>query len=248
MPRKVKEAADLAGVSVRTLHHYDRIGLLVPAAVSEAGYRLYGEEDLDRLQQILFFRELGFPLEKIKEILDSPSFDRKEALELQQKALIEKRERLGRMIGTIDKTIQSLKGEIKMNEQEKFDGFDFSKNPYEEEARKRWGDEPVDRQNENLQKIGKGGREELGREMDIQFRKLASLMQLPPDSEEVQQAVAQWHDMLNGMGYTYSPEAFKGLGQLYIQDERFTETMDGYGEGFARFMADAMEIRADRLS
>ncbi|SIT84560.1 MerR family transcriptional regulator [Edaphobacillus lindanitolerans] len=247
MHRKVKEVADLAGISVRTLHHYDRIGLLTPRTVSDAGYRLYDEEDLDRLQQILFFRELGFPLRKIGEILDSPSYDRREALGLQEKALIEKRSRLDRMIVTIGKTIKNMEGESEMSQQEKFEGFDFSKNPYEEEARQKWGDEPVDRANEKMAAIGPDGREDLGRQMDGLFKKLASLRDRKPDSEEVQQAIGEWHEFLNGMGHTYSPEAFRGLGQLYVQDDRFTKNMDRYGEGFAQFMADAMSVRADRL-
>ena len=144
---KVKEVAQLTGVSVRTLHHYDDIGLLTPDGLTEAGYRLYSDDNLATLQQILFFRELGFSLKKIKELLDSPSYDRQEAFEMQRKMLIEERERLDRVIETIEKTIQHEKGELGMTNEEKFKGFDFSHNPYEQEARDRWGDEAVDKAN-----------------------------------------------------------------------------------------------------
>ncbi|MET3575993.1 MerR family transcriptional regulator [Bhargavaea ullalensis] len=247
MLRKVKDVADLAGVSIRTLHHYDRIGLLSPASETKAGYRLYSDEDLDRLQQILFFRELGFSLQKIGDILDSPTFDRRQALGLQQKALIEKRERLGLMIETIGKTIKNMEGELDMNEKEKFEGFGFGDNPYEEEARRRWGDGPVDGANEKVQSLGAKGREQLGQQMDGLFQKLAGMRKKDPHSEEVQQAIGEWHDFLNGMGHIYSPDAFRGLGRMYVEDERFTKNMDRYGEGFASFMADAMGIRADHL-
>src|SRR5690625_3888130 len=97
---KVKEVADLAGISVRTLHHYDEIGLLIPEETTKAGYRVYSDKNLETLQQILFFKELGFPLKKIKEIIDSPSFDRQEALEMQHNMLLEKKRRLDKMIRT----------------------------------------------------------------------------------------------------------------------------------------------------
>jgi DNA-binding transcriptional MerR regulator len=139
MTLKVKEVADLVGISVRTLHHYDEIGLLNPGKITDSGYRLYSDENLETLQQILFFRELDFPLKKIKELITSPSFNRLEALELQRKMLLEKRNRLDKMIATIDKTSQHTKGEIQMSNKEKFEGFDFSNNPYEKEARERWG-------------------------------------------------------------------------------------------------------------
>ncbi|WP_213423477.1 MerR family transcriptional regulator [Bhargavaea massiliensis] len=247
MLRKVSEVAELTGISIRTLHHYDRIGLLSPEHVTGAGYRQYSERDLETLQQILFFRELGFPLKRIGEILKSPDFEREEALVLQREALLEKRVRLDRMIQTLEKTIQDAKGEIEMTDQEKFDGFDFTKNPYEEEARKRWGDEAVDRSNQTLANMGPEGQKQIGAQMEALFRKLAAMRLQDPASDEVQQAIGEWHAFLNSMGHTYSPEAFKGLGQLYIEDERFTKNMDKFGDGFARFMAEAMEIRADRM-
>ena len=150
---KVEEVANLVGISVRTLHHYDEIGLLIPEETTEAGYRVYSEKNLETLQQILFFKELGFPLKKIMEIIDSPSFDRLEALEMQHNMLLEKKGRLDKMVETIEKTIQHSKGEIQMSNQEKFEGFDFSYNPYEQEAREKWGDQAVDEANEKAKNM-----------------------------------------------------------------------------------------------
>lgn len=110
---RVKEVADLIGVSVRTLHHYDDIGLLSPKT-NEVGYRIYTDEDIEVLQQILFFKELGFPLKRIKEILHSPSFDRRKALLVQRRMLLDKRRRLDKMLETLDKTLKHMKGEIEM--------------------------------------------------------------------------------------------------------------------------------------
>jgi DNA-binding transcriptional MerR regulator len=234
---KVKEVADLVGISVRTLHHYDEIGLLTPNETTESGYRLYSNENLETLQQILFFKELGFPLKKIKEIINSPSFDRQEALELHRKMLLEKRNRLDQMIATIEKTMKHSKGEINMSNEEKFEGFDFSHNPYEQEARERWGDKAVD--NANV-KFGKTEQDA----MNSIYRKLASIRHESPESEEAQTAIKEWYDFLNKIA-TYSLEAFKGLGQMYIDDERFTKNIDKFGEGLAKFMCDAMAVYAD---
>ncbi|MCM3744885.1 MerR family transcriptional regulator [Sporosarcina luteola] len=238
---RVKEVADLTGVSVRTLHHYDEIGLLVPDNVTEAGYRVYSDENLTTLQQILFFREVGFPLKKIKELLDSPSFNRLEAFELQRDMLMAKRKQLGTMIETIDKTLRSERGEMTMTNEEKFKGFDFSSNPYEQEARDRWGDEEVDKANKNVAKFGKETQEDMNRI----YYNLAELRHTDPASAEAQVAIGEWYTFLNKIG-DYSLEAFAGLGEMYVADERFTKNIDKFGDGLAVYMRDAMKIFADR--
>ncbi len=240
---KVREVADLVGISVRTLHHYDDIGLLQPEKTT-SGYRQYADEDLEILQQILFFRELDFPLKKIKEIINRPSFDRAEALELHRKMLLEKRSRLDKMILTIDKTIQHTQGEINMTNQEKFEGFDFSNNPYEQEARERWGDQVVDESNAKIGNMSQGEKRALEDEFNTIYRNLAKIRHESPDSDVAQAEIKIWYDFLNRIG-NYSLEAFKGLGQMYVDDERFTKNIDQFGEGLALFMRDAMAIFAD---
>ncbi|WOV87213.1 MerR family transcriptional regulator [Sporosarcina oncorhynchi] len=238
---KVKQMAALSGVSVRTLHHYDEIGLLVPDTLTEAGYRVYSDDNVATLQQILFFRELGFPLKKIIELLKSPTFDRLEAFELQRNMLMAKRVQLDTMIETIDKTLQFERGEREMTNEEKFKGFDFDSNPYEQEARERWGNEAVDKANKNVAGFGKDGQEEMNR---IYF-KLAELRQTDPKSVGAQEAIGEWYTCVNKMG-DYSLEAFAGLGEMYVADERFMKNIDKFGEGLAEFMRDAMKVYAGK--
>ncbi|WP_141432105.1 MerR family transcriptional regulator [Bacillus sp. 03113] len=245
MTMRVKEVADLVGISVRTLHHYDEIGLLTPEETTEAGYRLYSDENLSTLQQILFFKELGFPLKKIQEMITSSSFNREEALILQRKMLLEKRNRLDQMISTIEKTIQHTRGEIEMSNKEKFEGFDFSYNPYEKEARERWGDQAVDTSNAKIESMSKKEQNDLANQMNIVYKNLAALRHTNPGSSNAQAAIEEWFQLLNQFG-NYSLEAFKGLGQMYVDDERFTKNIDQFGEGLANFMCDAMEIYADQ--
>ncbi len=243
---KVKEVAKLTGISVRTLHHYDEIGLLSPERQYESGYREYTDENLETLQQILFFRELGFPLKKIKDVLNSPAFDRREALLMQKKMLLEKRSRLDQMIRLVEKSIQHAEGEIKMTNEEKFEGFDFSHNPYEKEARERWGNKAVDRSNAKLAGMSEEEQEAMTKKMNDIYKQLAGLRQELPASEKAQSAIKEWYDFLNNNFGNYSLEAFKGLGQMYVADERFTKNIDQFGEGLAQFMCDAMAVFADK--
>lgn len=248
MAMRVKEVAELVGVSVRTLHYYDEIGLLTPDSTTESGYRLYSDDNLDTLQQILFFRELGFSLKEIKRILGSPSFNRQEALIMHRKMLRKKRDQLDKMLRTIDKTIKHLKGELQMTNEEKFRGFDFSHNPYEEEARKIWGDKAVDDSNTKIACMSEDKQRALVEEMESIYRRLAALRHGPPESDEAQAAIKAWYDLLNANFSTYSPETFKTLGQMYVDDERFTESIDRFGKGLAVFMRNAMAVFADRNS
>lgn len=242
MDMKVKEVAELVGVSIRTLHHYDQIGLLTPKEITDSGYRLYSEENLETLQQILFFKELGFTLKEIKKIINSPLFNRQEALILQRKMLIEKRKKVDKMIETIDKTIKHMAGEIQMTNEERFEGINVGFNQFEEEARRRWGNQSIDEINAKLKGMSKDEQNDLSDRWDMIFNKLACLRVQSPESQEVQATIKQWYDFLNENFSKYSLDAFYGLGQLYINDERFTKNIDQYGEGLAKLMSEAMEV------
>lgn len=242
---QTKELAELTGISVRTLHHYDKIGLLVPQKDNLNGYRIYSESDVDKLQQILFFKELDFPLKKIKQILDDPSFDKTKALELQQHLLAEKKHRIEMMLITLDQTIRNEKGEITMTNEEKFTGFDFSTNPYEEEARQLWGDKTFEQANKTIKNKSEQEQLSLKESFDAEFRHLAAVRKLSPSSEKAQQAIDHFFHYLNDThGNIYSLEVFAGLGEMYVADERFTKNIDQFGDGLSAFLKDAMAVYA----
>jgi hypothetical protein len=150
------------------------------------------------------------------------------------------------MLATLDKTIRHMRGEIAMTARERFEGFDFGKNPYEEEARRLWGGEAVDRSNAALRRLSREETEALQEEMNAIYRKLAALRHTAPDSDEAQAAIGKWYDLLQKFGH-YTPEMFRGLGRLYADDERFRQNIDRFGEGLAAFMRDAMAVYADRM-
>ena len=237
---KVGEVAKLTGVSVRTLHYYDEIGLLKPAVVAENGYRLYSDGNLQQLQQILFFRELDVNLQEIKRILTDPNFSAVDALEAHRRTLVEKQARLTQLIQTIDQTILDEKGAITMTNEERFIGFDFAKNEYEEEAREKWGNEAVDHMNKNVI-----DNTSMQHKMNERFRALANIRHVDPSSDEAQVEIARWYNDLNEIGH-YSLAAFQGLGEMYVADERFKENIDQFGDGLAEFMSEAMNVFANK--
>lgn len=233
---KTKEVADLIGVSVRTLHHYDDIGLVNPGRIDDNEYRIYTDDDLSRLQQVLFFKKLGFKLSNIKEIINRPDYNQKEALLMQRKMLLKEKEQVSTMINTIDLTLSEMNGEITMAKQDKFKGIDFSNNPYEQEAREKWGDATVEKSDEKLKQMDT---EEAERKFNEIYTNLAAIRHINPESEEAQNEIGKWFVFLNEMG-EYSLEAFKGLGDMYVEDERFTKNIDKFGIGLAEFMRQAM--------
>lgn len=240
-----KEVARLTGVSVRTLHHYDNIGLLCPGRNSDNGYREYSANDLDLLQQILFFKECGFPLAKIQKLLSNPSFDRDSAFALQKKYLLHEKKRIDAMLNTLERTIQSWKGERTMTQKEKFKGFDLSHNPYEEEARLLWGNDAVDQSKAHIKEMPTTQQKEISKGMEDLFIELSAIRTEAPDSDLAQKAIDKLYHFFNqNFGYQYSLEAFAGVGQLYISDSRFTENIDQYGEGLSKFLAEAMHVYA----
>jgi len=230
-------------LSVRTLHHYDQIGLLCPQRNAENGYRAYADADLVRLQQILFFRECGFTLAKIRDILAHPAFDREKAFAMQRKYLLHERARIDAMLRTLDRT---MKGGKVMSEKEKFEGFDVTKNPYEAEARALWGDEAVDRSNACIAAKTEETRGSIGEDLSAAFGKLATMRHEDPAGEAVQNAVNELYRFFNRNFGQYTLEAFAGVGRMYVEDERFMRTMEQFGEGTSAFLMRAMESYAVR--
>jgi DNA-binding transcriptional MerR regulator len=236
----VSRLARMAGVSVRTLHHYDRIGLLKPSGRTEAGYRLYAERDLLRLQQILFYRELEVPLRRIREIVDDPSFDGMAALTRHRALLEERGRRTARLIETIDRTLARLRGEDAMlSDEELYDGFPKEKvEAWKKEAQERWGDSYV----ESNRRVRSWSKEKLGAvkaEGERITGALGAAMDRGPDDPYVQSLVAEFYEHLRHY-YEPTPEVFAGLGRMYVEHPDFRARFDGIRPGLAEFLRDAM--------
>lgn len=233
--RTVNEISKAAGVSVRTLHHYDAIGLLKPTKVTEAGYRLYDDTALARLQSILLFRELRFPLKDIKAILDSPVFDAKEALAQQIKILELQYKHIGELI-SFAREIQ-IKGVNQMN----FQVFDKKEmEQYKEEVKAKWGDTKA--YNEYAQKKGCDYEEIANRLMSL-FAEIGTLRGLPPCDARVREKIRALQGFITENYYNCTDEILGGLGQMYVSDERFKENIDkAGGEGTAEFAAEAIKV------
>lgn len=237
----VHEVSRRTGVTIRALQYYDRIGLLPPTAVTEAGYRLYDGAALLTLQQILLFRELEFPLGDIKRILNDPSFDRKKALEQQIRLLKLKRERLDRIIDLAQK--QKDKGGDTMD----FSAFDSEQiERYAKEAKAQWGDTKAYREFEAKQ-LTKEQQQTAGVGLMEQFRAFAVLKDGAPDAPQAQAAVQTLQAYISAHFYHCSNDVLKGLGQMYGAGGEFTKNIDAYaGAGTAAFAAKAIEAYCNR--
>lgn len=248
MSYAVKQLAKLAHISVRTLHYYDEIGLLKPSFIKENGYRCYEEKELIKLQQILFFRELDFPLEKIKKIMQSPGYDPASALADQQQLLKLKKKRIEKLIQTIEQTIRSMKGGESMSNNDKYSAFsDPTYQKFKDEVEKRWGNTQAYKQ--SMERVGKMSKADLDRvkaESENISHTAAGLMKkgFSHDSPEVQQQVDRFYRHLHHF-YDPSYEMLRGLGQMYVDDPRFTAVYEKRAKGFAKFMRDAMTFYAD---
>ena len=244
----VSRLAKMAGVSVRTLHHYDEIGLLTPAARSDAGYRLYGEVDMLRLQQILFFRELDFPLDDIRLILDDADFDPLAALEEHRRLLHERAARIGRLLKTIDRTIAKLTEndmDDKVTDEEIYAGFTHEQRQrYEREVREQYDPELVAESNRGVGNMSKAQWQALQTEGEDVRLTLAGLMDREVADPEVQAAIARHYAMMNQF-YPVSAEIYRGLGQLYITNDEFRAFYDKIRPGLADFLQPAMAYYAD---
>jgi MerR family transcriptional regulator, thiopeptide resistance regulator len=244
----VKQLAKMAGVSARTLHYYDEIGLLRPERQPGNGYRIYGQAALLRLQQILFLRELGLSLEDIQTALDQPDFDLLQALKQHRQALQERQAHLSRLVQTVDRTILYLKGSIDMDSQELFRGFtEEEEQRYTEEARQQWGNTEAFRQSQKRwSSYSKEKRQQIMEEGNQIYRDILAAMPLGPSSPQVQAGVARWHQHLR---YFYEPsiEMLLGLADLYNDSPDFAANFARIHPQLAEFMRQAVKIYCQGL-
>lgn len=248
MEYTVQKLAIMAGISSRTLRYYDEIGILKPARINSSGYRIYGQTEVDKLQQILFYRELEVSLESIKDIVSSPSYNAINALKNHRDKLLTKREQLEVLIANIDKTIEASEGRIKMTDNEKFEGFkqkiiDENEKKYGEEIRAKYGEDTVNQSNKKI--IG------LTEEQYSEFEKIsvslneslkAAMKSGNPGGELAQKTADMHRQWLSYSWSSYSKEAHAGLAQMYVDDERFKAYYDKIQPGAAEFLRDSILI------
>ena len=247
MEYSIQELSRLSGVTTRTLRWYDQIGLLKPSRVAESGYRYYGGAEVDRLQDILYYRALGVELARIKECLDDPSFDRLAALRNHLAALEAERERLEQLIRSVKDTIGAEERNEIMSDEQKFEAFKqravaHNEEVYGAEIRSKYGDQEVDEANAAVMNLTQAQYQEwtnLGRE--IQERLEAAVQAgTSPESEAGREITALHRRWLTITGHPYDPAKHRGIAELYVMDERFTGYYDKQVPGCARFLRDAI--------
>lgn len=252
MALTVSQVARLAGVSVRALHHYDELGLLCPSGRSEAGYRLYEQEDLQRLQQVLFFKELGFPLEEIARIVKDPAFDLRAALLMQRQLLGERATRLQALIRAVDAALESHEKGTVMTKEEMFEVFgDFDPAKHEAEVQERWGQTEAYRESSRrTSRYNKKDWERIKAEGDQLQRDMAAQLEAgrAPTDPAVMELAERHRQYITRWFYPCSYEIHRGLGELYVNDSRFTDNIDRVRPGLARFTCEAFRANAERAA
>lgn len=242
MKKSISEMAKLSGVSVRTLHYYDEIGLLKPSdIISETGYRYYDEESMESLQQILFYRELDFPLKEIEELMNASEYNKEDALIKQRELLMLKRKRLDKLIKLLN---VKLKGDTTMS----FKEFDISeinevKEKYAAEAKEKWGSTKA--YEESQKKTGGYSKEDwkkVSEGMNELLQAFARHVGEEPSDANIQTLVGDWQQYITDTYYECTKDILAGLGQLYVADERFTKNMDKFKEGTAKLISDAIAV------
>ena len=244
----VSEAARLAHVTVRTLHHYDAIGLLVPSTRSPSGYRLYTDADLRRLHQILLLRELGFPLETIRRVLDDPSYDRATALREQREALVERIQRTESVVRAIDRALDALERGTEMEPERLFEGFeDFDHAQYEDEARERWGH--TEAYKESMRRVRRYTKEDwatIRAEWQGLVDEFAAMLRAGKSPEEAADVAERHRLHIERWFYPLTRQAHVGLAELYETDARFGKNFESRAPGLTRFVASAIRANAAR--
>jgi DNA-binding transcriptional MerR regulator len=241
----IKELADLAGATTRTLRYYDQFGLLEPAEIGQNGYRYYDRGNLLTLQQILFFRELDVPLKEIQYILSRPDFQVLPSLKNHQHAIREKISRYEILLNTIQNSINDIKGEQKMNPAELFSGFDEKE--YQEEAQQRWGDTPQYKEAQRKWSSFDGDEKEKIKKMggEIIRRMVTENPLAMPDDPDVQAAVGEYYQYLNQYFYSCELEFLRGLADMWVEDPRFMVNYERIREGGAEFVRQAVHLFCD---
>ena len=253
MTYNIKEMSRLSGLTPRTLRYYDEIGLLKPAGLRESGYRYYDGEEVDRLQQILFYRELGFPLDEIRRVISSPGYNREAAIAAHLEAMKEKRDQMDVLILNLQKTLRALKGEQKMNDQEKFEGFkqqmiDKNEEDYGKEVREKYGEEVVEASNRKIKNMTRPQMDEAAKLSEQLNQAIGqALATKDPIGEAAMKACGlhkKWLEIYWPEGY-YRPEAHKGLAAMYCQDHRFRAYYEKIGPDCAVFLKEAIDHYCD---
>jgi MerR family transcriptional regulator, thiopeptide resistance regulator len=241
-----QQLTKISGVTSRTLRHYDAIGLLTPSFRNETNQRVYGESEALRLQQILFYKELDLPLVKIKQILEQPDFDLIKALEDQKNSLLHLKERLNKLILTIDKTILHLKQNTMLTDAQIYEGFPKEKiAQYKKEVAERYDPEIVKESYTKVRKMPKAKLIAIKAEMKDIAKQLAKLIDKDVAAADVQKVVAK-HHVLIGNFYTVTPEIYRGLGLLYTTHPDFRANYDKYAPGLADFFKKAIDYFCDQ--
>ncbi|MFT8320627.1 MAG: MerR family transcriptional regulator [Bacillus sp. (in: firmicutes)] len=248
MEYTVQKLGKLAGVSTRTLRYYDEIGILKPARVNSSGYRIYGQNEVDFLQQILFYRELGVSLDIIKKMMMSPAFNRENALKEHRQKLLEKRKQLDLLINNVEKTINTIDGGITMSNKEKFAGFkqkmiQENEDKFGKEIREKYGDNSIDQSNAKLKNRTEAEYAQVAKLAEEVKSTLEEAFKTgDPASDLAQKAAGLHKQWLCFYWAEYSKEAHASLAQMYVDDERFTSYYDKEQPGTAKFLKDAIHI------
>jgi len=250
MSYSVGRVAGFAGVTVRTLHHYDEVGLLVPSKRSHAGHRLYGDADLDRLQRILFYRELGFPLDEVAALLDDPDADPQEHLRRQYEVLSSRIEKLQKMATAVEHAMEARKMGINLTPEEKFEVFgDFDPDDYAEEVERRWGD--TDAYSESQRRTASYTKQDWQRikeEQEDWGRRFTAQMDSGegPESEAAMDLAEEHRQQICRFYYDCTYEIHRGLAEMYVADPRFAATYEAIKPGMAEYLRDAILANAVR--
>lgn len=245
---QIKEVADMAGISVRTLHYYDEIKLLSPKKLEDNSYRVYSKEDVKKLQDILYFKTFGFKLSQIKSLMKEDDYNRKIILNRHKESISMKIIQLQTILMNLNKTIEDEKGVLTMADQERFEGFDMEKiekhmETYAAESKEKYGH--TDAYKESTKRTSKYSRDDwaaISKEADGIYQGFKSTLELDAGDPKVQKLVLDWKNHISKYYYTCTNDILEGLGAMYIGDQRFKENINQHGSGIAERMSEAIEI------